>query len=70
MHTGTGAIEHAIQSKKNLKVNLSLTEEVIGTILVMRYTTHTGLKFLQFDQIYRWSELSVSAEKHQIPLCT
>ena len=49
MHTGTGAVERAIQTLKNLIIaNLEdktcLTECVNKALNVMRFTIHTGLK--------------------------
>ena len=54
MHTGTGAVERAIQTINNLTVenvgaNLCLTECVNRAIKVMRYTIHTGLKITPFE---------------------
>ena len=47
IHTGTGAVERAIQTIKNLILanledNLCLTEYVIRALKVMRFTIHTS----------------------------
>ena len=54
MHTGTGALERAIQTLKNwiianLEDNTCLTECVNRTLKVMRLTKHTGLKTTPFE---------------------
>ena len=54
IHTGTGAVERAIQTMKNLIVanledNLCLTECVNRALKVMRFTIHTGLKLTPFE---------------------
>ena len=54
IHTGTGAVERAIQSIKNFKLanledNLCLTECVNRALKVMRFTIHTGLKLTPFE---------------------
>ena len=54
IHTGTGVVECEIQTIKNLLVansetNLCLTECVIRTIKVGRFTIHTGLKITPFE---------------------
>ena len=54
MHTGTGAVERAIQTLKNLIIanledNTCLTECVIRALNVMRLTIHTRLKTTQFE---------------------
>ena len=54
MHTGTGAVERAIQTLKNLIIaNLEdktcLTECVNKALNVMRFTIHTGLKITPFE---------------------
>ena len=54
IHTGTGAVERAIQTMKNLIVanledNLCLTECVNRALKVMRFTVHTGLKLTPFE---------------------
>ena len=54
MHTGTGAVEHAIQTLKNLIIanledNACLTECVNRSLNVMRFTIHTGLKTTPFE---------------------
>ena len=54
LHTGTGAVERAIQTIKNLILanledNLCLTECVNRALKVMRFTIHTGLKLTQFE---------------------
>ena len=54
MHTGTGAVERAIQTLKNLIItNLEdktcLTECVNKALNVMRFTIHTGLKTTPFE---------------------
>ena len=54
MHTGTGAVERAIQTLKNLiianlEVNMCLTECVNRALNVMRLTIHTGLKTTSFE---------------------
>ena len=53
IHTGTGAVEHAIQTIKNLILanledNLCLTECVRRALKVMRLTLHTGFKLTPF----------------------
>ena len=53
-HTGTGAVERAIQTMKNLiqvnlEDNLRLTECVNRALKVMRFTIHTGLKLTPFE---------------------
>ena len=54
MHTGTGAVERAVQTIKNLILanledNLCLTECVNRALKVMRFTIHTGLKLTPFE---------------------
>ena len=54
IHTGTGAVERAIQTLKtliieNLEDNMCLTECVISALNVMRFTIHTGLKTTPFE---------------------
>ena len=54
IHTGTGAVERAIQTTKNLILaNLEdefcLTECVNRALKVMRFTIHTGLKLTPFE---------------------
>ena len=54
LHTGTGAVERAIQTKKNLILanledNLCLTECVNRALKVIRFTIHTGLKLTPFE---------------------
>ena len=54
LHTGTGAVERAIQTLKNLIIaNLEdetcLTECVNKALNVMRFTIHTGLKITPFE---------------------
>ena len=54
IHTGTGAVERAIQTMKNLIVAnlediLCLTECVNRALKVMRFTIHTGLKLTPFE---------------------
>ena len=54
IHTGTGAVERAIQTMKILIVgnsegDLCLTECVNRALKVMRFTIHTGLKLTQFE---------------------
>ena len=54
LHTGTGAVERAIQTIKNLILanledNLCLTECVNRALKVMRFTIHTGLKLTPFE---------------------
>ena len=54
MHTGTGAVERAIQTLKNLIIanledNTCLTECVNRALNVMRFTIHTGLKTTPFE---------------------
>ena len=54
IHTGTAAVERAIQTMKNLILanledNLCLTECVNRAIKVMRFTIHTGLKLTPFE---------------------
>ena len=54
IHTGTGAVERAIQTMKNLILanledNLCLTEYVNSALKVMRITIHTGLKLTPFE---------------------
>ena len=54
IHTGTGAVERAIQTMKNsivavLEDNLCLTECVNRALKVMRFTIHTGLKLTPFE---------------------
>ena len=54
MHTGTGAVERAIQTLKNLIIanwedNICLTECVKRALNVMRFTIHTGLKTTPFE---------------------
>ena len=54
MHTGTIAIEHAIQTLKNLIIanledNMCLTECVNRALNVMRFTIHTGLQTTPFE---------------------
>ena len=54
MHTGTGAVERAIQTLKNsiianLEDNICLTECVNRALNVMRFTIHTGLKTTPFE---------------------
>ena len=54
IHTGTGAVERAIQTRKNLILayledNLCLTECVYRALKVMRCTIHTGLKLTPFE---------------------
>ena len=53
-NTGTGAVERAIQTLKNLIVanledNLCLTDCVNRALKVMRFTIHTGLKLTPFE---------------------
>ena len=54
IHTGTGAVERAIQTMKNLLVanledDFCLTECVNRALKVMRFTIHTGLKLTPFE---------------------
>ena len=54
LHTGTGAVERAIQTIKNLILanledNLCLTECVNRALKVIRFTIHTGLKLTPFE---------------------
>ena len=54
MHTGTGAVERAIQTLKNLIIanwedNTCLTECVNRALNVMRFTKQTRLKTTPFD---------------------
>ena len=54
LHTGTGAVERAIQTIKNLILanledNLCLTECVNRALKVMRFTIHTGLNLTPFE---------------------
>ena len=54
MHTGTGAVEGAIQTLKNLIIanledNTCLTECVNRALNVMRFTIQTGLKTTLFE---------------------
>ena len=54
MHTGTGAVECAIQTLKNIIIailegNTCLTESVNRAFNVMRFTIHTGLKTTPFE---------------------
>ena len=54
MHTGTGAVERAIQTLKNLFIanledNTCLTECVNRALNVMWFTIHTGLKKTPFE---------------------
>ena len=54
IHTGTGAVERAIQTMKNLILanledNLCLTECVNRALKVMRFTILTGLKLTPFE---------------------
>ena len=54
IHTGTGAVERAIQTMKNLIVanledNLCLTECVNRALKVMRFTIHTGLNLTPLE---------------------
>ena len=54
IHTGTGAVERAIQTMKNLILanledNLCLTECVNRALKVMRFTIHTGSKLTPFE---------------------
>ena len=54
MHTGTGAIERAKQTRKNLIIanledNTCLTECVKRVLKVMRFTKHRGLKTTPFE---------------------
>ena len=54
IHTGTGAVERAIQTIKNLILanledNLCLTECVNRALKVMRFTLRTGLKITPFE---------------------
>ena len=54
MHTGTGAVERAIQTSKNLIIanledNICLTECVMRALKVLRFTIHTGLKTRPFE---------------------
>ena len=54
IHTGTGAVERAIQIMKNsivakLEDNLCLTECVKRALKVMRFTIHTGIKLTPFE---------------------
>ena len=54
MHTGTGAVERAIQTLKNfiftnLEDKTNLTECVNKALNVMRFTIHTGLKITLFE---------------------
>ena len=54
IHTGTGAVERAIQTMKNLKVanledKLCLKDCVNRALKVMRFTIHTGLKLTSFE---------------------
>ena len=54
VHTGTGAVERAIQTLKNLIIanledNTCLTECVNRALNVMRFTIHTGLKTTPFE---------------------
>ena len=57
IHTGTGAVERAIQTMKNLILanledNLCLTECVNRALKVMRFTLHTGLNLTPFELHY------------------
>ena len=52
IHTCTGAVTRAIQNIKNLIVansedNICLTESVNRELKVMRFTKHTGVKFIR-----------------------
>ena len=54
IHTGTGAVERAIQTMKelivaNLEDNLCLTKCVNRALKVMRFTIHTGLQLTPFE---------------------
>ena len=54
IHTGTGAVERAIQTIKNLILanledRLCLTECVNRALKVVRFTIHTGLKLTTFE---------------------
>ena len=54
IHTGTGAVEHAIQTLKNLVItnqeeNICLTECVNRALNVMRFTIQTGMKITPFE---------------------
>ena len=54
IHTGTGAVERAIQTLKNLIItnleeNIGLTECVNRALNVMRFTIHTGMKITPFE---------------------
>ena len=54
IHTGTGAVERAIQTIKNLILanledELCLTECVNRALKVMWFTIHTGLKLTPFE---------------------
>ena len=54
LHTGTGAVERAIQTIKNLILanledNLCLTKCVNRAVKVMRFTIHTGIKLTPFE---------------------
>ena len=54
MHTGTRAVERAIQTIKNLILasledNLCLTVCGYRALKVMRFTIHTGLKLTLFE---------------------
>ena len=54
MHTGTGAVERAKPTMKNLIIailedNMCLTECVNRVLNVMRFTIHTGLKTTPFE---------------------
>ena len=54
MHTGTGAVERAVQTLKNLIIanledNTCLTECVNKALKVMRFTIHRGLKITPFE---------------------
>ena len=54
LHTGTGAVERAIQTLKKLIIakiedNLCLTEGVNRALHVKRFTLHTGQKITPFE---------------------
>ena len=55
LHTGTGAVERAIQTLKNLIIanledKIDLTASVNRASRVMRFTIHAGLKVSPFEQ--------------------
>ena len=59
MHTGTGAVERAIQTLKNLIIadledNTCLTECVSRALNVMQFTVHKGLETTPFELHHGW----------------